>query len=279
MCVSGTVETVRERSEREGVPAISRRTVLLSGAAGALAATLPGPALAAAKPRRRNRIQDLTHLFRAGFPMYTGDPPARETLVTIPVNGFYAQQWTFGEHSGTHMDAPGHFVIGGRLTPEIDPRELMVPIAVVNISRKAETEADAAVSVDDLVRYERRHGRIPRGALVCAYSGWESRVGDPDAYRNADSNGTYHFPGFGIDAVEWLLANRNITGIGVDTLSLDVGASTTFDVHVTLLGANKYGIENLANLSQIPARGAEVVVGVIPWEEGSGGPCRVMARW
>jgi len=279
MCVSGTVETVRERSEREGVPAISRRTVLLSGAAGALAATLPGPALAAPKRRKRNRIQDLTHLFRAGFPMYTGDPPARETLVTIPQNGFYAQQWTFGEHSGTHMDAPGHFVIGGRLTPEIDPRELMVPIAVVNISRKAETEADAAVSVDDLIRYERRHGRIPRSALVCAYSGWESRVGDPDAYRNADSNGTYHFPGFGIDAVEWLLANRNIAGIGVDTLSLDVGASTTFDVHVTLLNADKYGVENLANLRKIPARGAEVVVGVIPWEEGSGGPCRVMARW
>ncbi|HZA40649.1 MAG TPA: cyclase family protein, partial [Actinomycetota bacterium] len=89
----------------------------------------------------------------------------------------------------------------------------------------------------------------------------------------------YHFPGFGIDAVEWLLANRSITGIGVDTLSLDVGASTTFDVHVTLLGADKYGIESLANLSLIPPRGAEAFVGVIPWEEGSGGPCRVVAHW
>jgi kynurenine formamidase len=155
----------------------------------------------------------------------------------------------------------------------------MVPIVVIDISRKTESEADAAVSVDDLVGFERRHGRIPRQALVCEYSGWESRVGDPDAFKNTGADGLYHFPGFGIDAVEWLLANRSISGIGVDTLSLDVGASQTFDVHVTLLGADKYGLENLANLSQIPPRGAEVFVGVIPWEEGSGGPCRVVARW
>jgi kynurenine formamidase len=274
MCVPGTVETVREKSGR----GVSRRALLLTGAGGALAATLPRPVLAAPK-NKRNRTQDLTHLFREGFPVYTGDAPARETLVTIPANGFYAQKWTFGEHSGTHMDAPGHFVLGGRFTPDIDPRELMVPIVVIDISGRAETEPDAAVTVDDLVHFERRYGRIPRGALVCEYSGWESRVGDPEAFKNADANGTYHFPGFGIDAVEWLLANRSITGIGVDTLSLDVGASTTFDVHVTLLNADKYGLENLANLSRIPPRGAEVFVGVIPWEEGSGGPCRVVAHW
>jgi kynurenine formamidase len=177
------------------------------------------------------------------------------------------------------MDAPGHFVLGGRLTPEIDPRELMVPIVVIDISDRAKSEHDAAVTVDDLVGFERRHGRIPRGALVCEYSGWESRVDDPDDFKNADAGGTYHFPGFGIEAVDWLLTNRSITGIGVDTLSLDVGASTTFDVHVGLLNADKYGLENLANLSLIPPRGAEVFVGVIPWEEGSGGPCRVVARW
>jgi kynurenine formamidase len=278
MCVPGTVETVRERTDRGEVPAVSRRALLLAGAGGAVAATLPRPVLAAPK-KKKNRTRDLTHIFRAGFPMYIGNPPARETIFSIPDNGFYAQQWTFSEHSGTHMDAPGHFVEGGRLAPEIDPRELMVPIVVIDISARAASEPDAAVTVEDLIRFERRHGRIPRSALVCEYSGWESRVGNPDAYRNADAGGTYHFPGFGIDAVEWLLANRSITGIGVDTLSLDVGASTTFDVHVTLLGADKYGIESLANLSLIPPRGAEAFVGVIPWEEGSGGPCRVVAHW
>jgi kynurenine formamidase len=278
MCVPGTVEAVRERTARGEVQVVSRRAMLLTGAGGALAATLPRRVLAAPK-NKKDRSRDLTHVFTAGFPVYTGNEPTRKTLFTIEDNGFYSQEWTFAEHSGTHMDAPGHFVIGGRRTPEIDPRELMVPIVVIDISRKTESEADAAVSVDDLVGFERRHGRIPRGALVCEYSGWESRVGDPDAFKNTGADGFYHFPGFGIDAVEWLLANRSISGIGVDTLSLDVGASQTFDVHVTLLGADKYGLENLANLSQIPPRGAEVFVGVIPWEEGSGGPCRVVARW
>jgi kynurenine formamidase len=279
MCVPGTVETVRERADRGEVPAVSRRAVLLAGAGGALAATLPRPVRAAPKGRGRHRSRDLTHVFRAGFPVYTFDPPARRTLVTVDPDGFYAQEWTFGEHSGTHMDAPGHFVEGGRLTPDLDLRELMVPIVVVDISKRAESNPDAAVTVGDLVGFERRHGRIPRGALVCEYSGWESRVNDPDAFKNADANGVYHFPGFGIEAVEWLLANRRITGIGVDTMSLDIGPSTTFDVHLALLGADRYGLENLANLKRIPPRGAEAFVGVIPWEEGSGGPCRVVARW
>jgi kynurenine formamidase len=104
-------------------------------------------------------------------------------------------------------------------------------------------------------------------------------VGDPAAFRNPDASGVLHFPGFGKPALDWLLDRRRITGIGVDTLSLDHGASTTFDVHLTLLRADKYGIENLANLSKIPPRGAIAYVGLVPLEEGSGGPCRVIANW
>ena len=110
-------------------------------------------------------------------------------------------------------------------------------------------------------------------------SGWAERVSDPDAYKNADANGTYHFPGFGLEAVQWLLDRRVIRGIGVDTLSLDPGNSTTFAVHNTLLAADRYGLENVANLSRIPARGPQVTVGVVPWEEGSGGPCRLLATY
>jgi len=144
---------------------------------------------------------------------------------------------------------------------------------------RAAGDPDAQVEVRDLRAYERHHGRIPRHAAVCMFSGWERRVGDPDAYRNPGPDGTFHFPGFGLDAVEWLLERRHIRAIGVDTLSLDFGASTTFEVHSRLLGADRYGIENLANLGRVPARGAEAIVGVIPWEQGSGGPCRVLARW
>ena len=278
MCLPGTVERVGKRVEEEGAPRISRRAALGAGAGTLVAAAFGGQALAS-EGDDDHHLQDLTHLFQAGFPMYTGAPPARRTLVTIERDGFYAQEWTFSEHSGTHMDAPGHFVIGGRLAPEITPEELWIPAVVIDISRRAVRDPDAAVEVRDLSRFEQRHGRIPKRAAVFMDSGWAARVDDPVAYKNAGPDGTYHFPGFGIEAVEWLLDRRDITAIGVDTLSLDVGESTTFDVHVTLLGSDKYGLENLANLSAIPPRGAKVFVGVIPWEEGSGGPCRVIARY
>jgi kynurenine formamidase len=284
MCLPGTVETVREALDAEGAPSalprISRRAALAGGGAAALAALAPGNVLAApSKGSGRKRYQDLTHVFRAGFPVYTGDAPTRRTLVTVANDGFYSQAWTFGEHSGTHMDAPGHFVENGRRVTALRAAELFAPAAVIDISRRANSDADAAVEVADIRRYERRHGRIAKGAIVFMYSGWESRVGDPAAFKNVGADGKYHFPGFGPEALELLLTKRRITGIGVDTLSLDPGDSATFDVHKRLLGADRYGIENVANLSKIPARGASVVVGVVPWEEGSGGPCRVLATY
>ena len=98
------------------------------------------------------------------------------------------------------------------------------------------------------------------------YSGWGAKVADPDAYRGTDSNGVLHFPGFGADACDWLIQRRRIRALGVDTLSIDPGNSATFDTHTILNGAERYGIENLANLRRLPAGGAQIVVGVIPFK-------------
>jgi kynurenine formamidase len=282
MCLPGTVEAVRARDEAEAATRVDRRTVLVGAAGAALTAAFPARALADHR-RGDRRAQDLTHVFRAGFPIYgnppTFHPPSKRVLVRVRPDGFYGQEWTFWEHSGTHMDAPGHFIEGGRLSPQITLQELLVPLFVVDISAKAARNADAEVTIDDLRRAERRHGHIPKDALVAMYSGWESRVGSQAAFRNADASGTYHFPGWSGDAVRWLLDRRDITAIGVDTLSLDPGRSTTFDAHLTILRADKYGLENLANLSRVRARGATAHVGLIPWEDGSGGPARVWATW
>jgi kynurenine formamidase len=269
MCLPGTVETVRERST-----GVTRRGVLAGGGAAALAAFLPSGAHATG----HKRIVDLTHTFTAGFPVYTGDVPTRRTIFTIEADGFYSQEWTFGEHSGTHMDAPGHFVAGGRLTPNLRPSELVLPIVVIDISSRARRDPDTEVTPDDLRRFERRYGRIPRGALVAMNSGWDSKIGDPDEFKGTDPSG-YHFPGFGEEAVDELLEDRRAAAIGVDTLSLDFGQSTTFAVHVKWLGANNYGLENLANLGRLPPKGAVATVGVIPWQDGSGGPARVLATY
>ena len=285
MCLPGTVEAVRERAEREGEkPRFDRRTALAGAAATALAAAFPSVAGAHHGGRGHDhgrRMYDLTHVFRAGFPIFgtppTFNPPSRRTLVTIPTDGYYGQEWTFWEHSGTHMDAPGHFIAGGRLSPEITLPELVAPLFVVDVSAQAARNPDYAVTVDDVRRAERRHGRIPHGAIVAMWSGWDARVHDPVAFRNPDAAGVLHFPGWSGEAVEWLLERRDIGALGVDTLSLDPGNSTTFDAHLTLLGADRYGLENLANLGRIRPRGLTASVGLIPWEEGSGGPCRVWA--
>jgi kynurenine formamidase len=279
MCLPGTVEAVRDACERGEVTRVSRRAALAGGGAAALAGLLPsGAAGQRRRPRRRRKVADLTHVFRAGFPVYVGDTATRRTINTISGDGFYAQEWTFGEHSGTHMDAPGHFTVGGRLTTELRPRELIAPIAVIDVRRRAADDPDTTVGAEDIRRHERRHGRIPRGAAVLMRSGWARKARDEAAYKNADANGVYHFPGFGADAAE-LLMKRDATAIGVDTLSLDPGNSTTFDVHVEWLGSDRYGLENVANLGAIPPRGATLIVGVIPWEQGSGGPCRLLARY
>jgi kynurenine formamidase len=275
MCLPGTIEAVREHES-----GVTRRAVLAGGGAAALGTLLPAAAQGQRRRRRRRaRIVDLTHRFTAGFPLYTGAEPTRRTLVTIANDGFYSQQWTFGEHSGTHIDAPGHFVPGGRFTPELEPAELVLPVAVIDISARARRDPDTEVTANDLRRYERRHGRIPRGALVAMDSGWARKIRDEDAFKGTDDGGTYHFPGFSNSAIQWLQDERRVTAIGTDTLSLDHGPSQSFAVHINWLGANNYGIENLANLGRIPPSGAVATVGVIPWEEGSGGPARVLATY
>ena len=109
-------------------------------------------------------------------------------------------------------------------------------------------------------------------------SGWSEKLGTPE-FTGRDESGTYHYPGFSHDAIEFLLERRQAAAIGVDTLSLDHGPSTTFTVHTRWLGADNYGLENLANLGSIPRHGAVASVGVIPWQEGSGGPARVLATY
>ncbi len=274
MCLPGTVEAVREQQG-----GISRRGMLAGGGAAALAALAPAPALARTPPARRsrNKVVDLTHRFTAGFPVYTGAEPARRTAKTFAANGFYSQDWTFNEHSGTHVDAPGHFVEGRRLVDELRPRELVLPIVVIDIADRAARDPDTEVTPDDVRRFERRHGRVPRGALVAMRSGWAAKLGSPE-FTGADASGTYHFPGFGLEAAE-LLIDRRAGAIGVDTLSLDPGPSKTFAVHTAWLGTDRYGVENLANLGRIPPTGAMATVGVVPWQQGSGGPARVLASF
>ena len=285
MCLAETADAVRHRHEHEPDDRLTRRRLLMGGgalAAGtALAVTAPAAPAAGSRashhPRHRQRIVDLTHRLRKDFPTFTGDQPTDEIVADFATDGFFSKRWRFGEHTGTHIDTPGHFSEGMRLVDQMDAAELLAPIVVIDITRKAQDDPNATVDPDDLIGFERRHGRIPERALVCMNSGWAAKAGDAAEFLGGPAFPEFNFPGFSIEATDWLLQRRNPVGIGVDTVSLDPGDSTTFDVHVGFLGADRYGVENLNNLEQIPPRGASVFVGPIPWEEGSGSPCRVIA--
>jgi kynurenine formamidase len=290
MCLAETMRTAPHRHNVGELHAhdekvdVDRRAFLRGGAVAAAGAafTVVGPAapaVAAGGRRRKGHrgVIDLTHRFTTEFPTFTNLPATREPLETYEEDGYYTQFWTFGEHTATHMDAPGHFAPGQPLVDELDPDSLVGPLVVIDISRKAQRNPNATVTVDDLRRYERRHGRIPRKSLVCMDSGWADKVNDPLAFKGGAEFPDYNFPGFGIDAAMWLAERRDVIGIGVDTISLDPGNSETFPVHVEYLATGRYGIEGVANLGAAKHRRALAVVGVVPWQDGSGGPCRLIA--
>jgi len=155
---------------------------------------------------------------------------------------------------------------------------MFVPAEVVDITARANSNPDAKVEVSDIRVHERRYGRIPPRAMVIMNSGWARRVNDPSAFKGLDSSGGYHFPGFSAQAAEFLLDRREISGVAVDTLSIDGAISPGAPVHHMVLGADLYAMENLAHLDDIPRSGARLFIGVVPYEAGSGGPCRVIAE-
>jgi kynurenine formamidase len=225
-----------------------------------------------------SRIQDLTHVTTPDFPMYPGAPQPQITLLrSIQGNGFYKNLLIFDEHTGTHMDAPAHFVEGATSADQLPVERLVAPLAVVDISARAASDPDAQVTPDDILAWEQQYGPLPAGAFVAMNSGWEAHVADAAASLNLDEAGLPHFPGFHPDTAAMLVNERDIVGIGVDTVSLDFGASTDFSTHVTVLSAGGYGLENLAALGSVPPSGATIIVGGPRHLGASGGPTRAFA--
>jgi kynurenine formamidase len=261
--------------------AVTRRGFVgMLGAAVAAGAAGPVPAWGEGLELRGRiaQVADLTHVATPTFPVFPGNIPlAIRTVRTIPANGYYANELTLNEHTGTHMDAPAHFAATGPTADRLPPELFVAPLAVVDITERAARDPDAQLTVDDIRAWERRHGRLRRGSFVAMYSGWERRVGDPARFLNMDASGTMHFPGIHPEAAAFLLAEREIVGVGVDTLSLDFGASTTFGTHVAILPAGRYGLENLANLGTVHPARATLVVGGPKHLGASGGPARVLA--
>jgi len=229
-------------------------------------------------PSGKTRVLDLSYAINDRLVSWPGDEKFFEAKVnaTIEKNGYFTRSFWMLEHYGTHLDAPAHFPPGKATVDQIPAKQLMGPTVVLDVRTEGAKDADFQLPAASVEEWEKRHGRIPEGAIVLLRTGWASRWPDAQRYRNQDAQGKMHFPGFSSGAAK-LLIERKVSGLGCDTMSIDYGASEDFAVHHLALGAGLYHLENLADLSEMPEHGAFLIAAPIKLEGGSGGPVRVFA--
>lgn len=191
---------------------------------------------------------------------------------------WYWNNFSTGEHTGTHFDAPVHWVTGrqGADVSQVPVSQLIAPAVVIDHSADAAENPDFLLEVEHVKAWEAEHGALPRGGWLLYRTGWDAYGDDPERYANAGRT-----PGISVECARWLAEESPIQGVGVETVGTDAGAAHSFDppfpCHSFLLGQDKYGLTQLRNLAQLPATGAVVIAGPLPIVSGSGSPCRVLA--
>jgi kynurenine formamidase len=255
-------------------------------AAGALPALALAACAAAPAPFPGGRLVDLSHAFGAEtiyWPTEEGFALERGTAGVTEAGYYYeAHRFRGAEHGGTHVDAPIHFSAEGARVDEIPLARLVGEGALVDVTAACAANRDHRVSVADLERWEADHGRLPEASIVLIRTGFGARWPDRAAYLGTDERGAQavaklHFPGLHPEAARWLVAERRVRAVGIDTASIDHGPSRAFEAHRALSQANVPAFENLANLEALPARGFGVVALPMKIRAGSGAPLRIAA--
>ncbi len=226
----------------------------------------------------QTRVVDLAYAISDKLVPWPGDTHPFEARIkaTVEKNGYFTRSFCMLEHYGTHLDAPAHFPPGKITVDQIPPERLFGLAVVIDVRAEVERDPDYRLSVARIEQWEKAYERIPPGSIVLLRTGWAARWPDVDRYRNMDAFRVMHFPGYSVEAVKRLI-ERQVSGLGIDTLSVDYGPSKQFEVHRLSHGAGLYHLENLADLSALPEAGAFLVVAPIKLAGGSGGPCRVFA--
>lgn len=228
------------------------------------------------QPISAGQAIDLTHKMHEGMAFWPGGVPFKMHRLVDYDQGYQLHKFEMGENTGTHVDAPSHFIRGNRPIDEIPLADLIVPAVVIDVQDKVAENPEYELSPEDIKLWEAKNGKIPAHSLVILNTGWHKRFGAAEKYINMDGSNVLHFPGYHPESAS-VLIDRNVAGVGIDTLSLDHGPSKTFAFHVEILKANNYQIETLANLDALPVKGATVVVGVLPVKSGSQAQARIIA--
>jgi kynurenine formamidase len=239
---------------------------------------------------KQKQFVDLTHAFEPGIPHWPGFPDEERELVywyddqppgpgTLGT-GFYAQRFSHVGQWGTHVDPPAHFIRGLRTVDQIDVKEMIMPLVVIDVHKKVAKNPDYTITMQDVRAWEKQHGRIPQGAFVAMRTDWSKRWPDMAAMQNKDANGIAHYPGWSQEVLTYLYETRKITASGHEPTDTDPGVATSqgdYSLEAYILSTNHYQIELLTNLDRVPEAGALVVVAFPKPKDGSGFPARVFA--
>lgn len=235
----------------------------------------------------KGKLYDMTYPFEAKSIYWPTARPFTLTKVAwgISEGGWWyaSNEFSASEHGGTHADAPIHFAEKGRTIDQIPLEEWIGPAVKIDVTAKCRQNRDYLLSVEDIKSWENEYGKIPEGAWIIMYTGIGTQY-YPDRLKVLGTEKTgseaipeLSFPGFSPESVEFLLKNRNIRGIAIDTPSIDFGKSKDFKVHQILCAADKLALENIANLEKLPAREATLYVIPMLIKGGTGAPARVFA--
>jgi kynurenine formamidase len=241
---------------------------------------------------RSIRIVDLTQTLNPSTPIIALPPEFGQTkpFTTAEISNFddrgpawYWNNIACGEHTGTHFDAPIHWISGKDLkdgaTDTIDPQRMVAPACVLDFSTECAKDAKFLVTAEHIKAWEKVHGHIPAGSWVLMRSDWSKRT-DPAAFLNMKEDGP-HVPGPGPDAIRFLVQERDVNGWGVEAVGTDAGQAFSFEppfpAHALMHGSNKFGLASLTNLDKLPPTGAVIVTPPLKIQRGSGSPLRVLA--
>ena len=228
-------------------------------------------------------IVDLSHPIHSDVPRWPGDPPVEfHTVADLETDGYFLRKFSLGEHSGTHINAPASFHAEGATIDNYTGASLVTPAVVMDLREKAGSNPNYTLGVADVLAWEQRHGPVPSGSVTLLLTGWQDKWSNPaeflgTEFRGEDAEEGLSFPGFGLDAVCFLLAERGIAGVGIDTHGVDGGQGADFAVNRLVLEELRIVLENLNNLDQLPPTGATLVIGVLRLRGGSGCPVSVTA--
>ncbi len=227
------------------------------------------------------KFVDLTHTFKPDIPRWHGYPNLEvKLLYDYPTDGFRVFRYQMVGQWGTHADAPSHFHADLRNLDEISVHEMVAPLVVINISSKSAANPDYALKPEDIRKWESIYGKIPERAFVALRTNWSLRWPSMEAMQNAGKDGTMHYPGWSVDALRFLVEERNVVAIGHETTDTDPGKEVSrgrYPAQAYIHGKNRYQVELLTNLDKLPAMGAIVIVSFPKPEGGTGFPARIFA--